>query len=452
MKLLPALLASLGAATPAFAQTWTQHLPASDPGQRYNHMLTPMPGSATGELVLFGGRRFNAGGGSYLNDTWRWDGTDWLQLSPANQPSTREGFAATFDPVRQRSVVFSGWNGNDYPSDTWEFDGTNWSNATPATSPLKRDWATLTYDFNTGTSILYGGHDFNEILAGLGPKSDTWSWNGTAWTQLNPATDPGPRSRHVAAWDGNTGTVILFGGQVPGMVANDTWSWDGTTWTQLFPLNSPPPRNDALMEWDPDRKVTVLHGGSISGATTPTLNDTWEWNGLDWTLVSSSGPVRANSKLAYDDARDEMVFCGGSLVTNKTQTDEQTWAFTGPSPWTDLGLGLAGALGEPVLTGQGHASPGGTVTFAVTNVQPNAAAFLVAGVANLSIPLFGGTLVPSPNVILNMPVDGNGEGAKVVTFSPTSTAGVDLFLQVWAIDATGPQGWAASNGLQGQTE
>ncbi len=44
-------------------------------------------------------------------------------------------------------------------------------------------------------------------------------------------------------YDAATGTVLLFGGRVNGTVLSDTWSWDGTTWTQLTPATSPAARD-----------------------------------------------------------------------------------------------------------------------------------------------------------------------------------------------------------------
>ena len=46
------------------------------------------------------------------------------------------------------------------------------------------------------------------------------------------------------AYDAATGQLVLFGGfdQQHGADLNDTWTWNGTTWTQLSPATSPPAR------------------------------------------------------------------------------------------------------------------------------------------------------------------------------------------------------------------
>src|ERR1700690_1136285 len=45
----------------------------------------------------------------------------------------------------------------------------------------------MTYDAATGTVVLFGG------LGGKRYLGDTWTWDGTTWTQQHPAAHPVPR-------------------------------------------------------------------------------------------------------------------------------------------------------------------------------------------------------------------------------------------------------------------
>jgi hypothetical protein len=54
-------------------------------------------------------------------------------------------------------------------------------------SPSARFGATMSYDPATGNMVLYGG-DANGVYVG-----DTWTWNGTTWAELSPATSPPAR-------------------------------------------------------------------------------------------------------------------------------------------------------------------------------------------------------------------------------------------------------------------
>jgi hypothetical protein len=107
----------------------------------------------------------------------------------------------------------------------------------PATSPL---WAgAMAYDPATATIVMYGG--FNCVIN----STQTWSWNGTTWTLLHPATSPGPvQFNGQAAYDAAAGQFIMFGGaHYQHYNGHATWLWTGTTWTLLHPASTGPGRN-----------------------------------------------------------------------------------------------------------------------------------------------------------------------------------------------------------------
>ncbi len=67
---------------------------------------------------------------------------------------------------------------------------------------------------------------------------------------------------------------MLFGGFVNGHQLGDTWTWDGTTWTQQHPAVHPPARRYAAMAYDAATGAAVLFGG---GGRPGLLGDTWTW-------------------------------------------------------------------------------------------------------------------------------------------------------------------------------
>src|SRR5688572_21895314 len=75
----------------------------------------------TQRTVLFGGRS-QVG---MLDDTWEWDGTNWIQSSPATRPQAREYHSMAYHLLRERVVL----TGGPAPG-TWEWDGTDWVVAT----------------------------------------------------------------------------------------------------------------------------------------------------------------------------------------------------------------------------------------------------------------------------------------------------------------------------------
>jgi len=121
----------------------------------------------------------------------------------------------------------------------------------------------------------------------------------------------------------------------------------------------------------------------------------------------------------------------------------------GQTDWTDLGGGLVGSTGTPVLVGSGSARAGSSVQLNLSNAAPSALAFLVAGLSQANSPLLGGTLLPDPLVVLP-PVltDAAGMHQLTLPWPATAPVGVDAFYQYWIADSAAPQGASASNGLK----
>jgi hypothetical protein len=114
--------------------------------------------------------------------------------------------------------------------------------------------AALAWDVATGTDVL------------LTTNGQTWTWNGSAWTQQAPAHSPGARTGAAMAYDAARGVVVLFGGQSGTATLNDTWTWNGTDWTQRYPGNTPPWRAGASMAWDAKGSQVLMFGGFDSPA------------------------------------------------------------------------------------------------------------------------------------------------------------------------------------------
>jgi hypothetical protein len=290
--------------------------------------------AARSQVVLFGGHALHKD----LNDTWIWGGSGWTQLAPSHSPPPRDYPGMAYDVARGQVVLFGGDNGSDYLDDTWTWDGTDWTQRTPAHSPTARTALGMAYDAAHGRVVLFGGVRYPGDLA------DTWTWDGTDWTQQSPAHSPTARQDMGMAYDAAGGQVVLFGGgfYTDGDGLDDTWTWDGTDWTQRAPAHSPPAREDMGMAYDAARSEVVL----FSGNGPDYLDDTWTWDGTDWAQrAPAHSPLsRWGAGMAYDAARAEVVLFGGDGALD-------TWAWDG----TDWSLSTQGSI---ELTP--HSGPPGT--------------------------------------------------------------------------------------------
>jgi len=322
MKWIAALMTSawvLVATTPLLAQTYSLNwveptLPVSPPGRCCAGMAYYPPTHST---LVFGGW----GNSAIYGDTWAWR-NGWHQQTPASSPSARWSPGMAYDEATGEIVLLGGQNSSGVVlNDTWTWNGTTWTQQFPAVSPPARrfDQPGMAYDAATETIVLFGGVDSDNNVFG-----DTWTWNGTTWTQQFPTTRPSPR-RAPIAYDGATKTVVLFGGDVQnlGIEYNDTWTWNGTTWMQQFPTSSPSPRTDASMAYDATLGLIVMFGGGFS---TPIQNQTWAWNGTTWAQLNpvDKPTARYAASMGYDPLSKGLVLFGGF----NPGTLDDTWIFT----------------------------------------------------------------------------------------------------------------------------
>jgi hypothetical protein len=168
-------------------------------------------------------------------------------------------------------------------------------------------------------------------------RTETWTWNGQAWAQLQPTVElPGPRAGSAAAYDATNGTIVVFSQQADGV----TWTFDGKTWTRhAVVAGGPPGRDWTTMAFDPSSGKVVMFGGSVSRGTT-FLGDTWLWDGTRWTRAhpAKSPEARDRAITATDNASGQVVFYGGEVNGATTYSDLWIWA---QGTWT---------LAQPQLT------------------------------------------------------------------------------------------------------
>lgn len=149
----------------------------------------------------------------------------------------------------------------------------------------------------------------------------------TNWEQVYPSGLKG----HAMAYDSARGVVVLFGGEGWDGHLDDTWEWNGTNWTQLSPPNRPSARSVHAMAYDSARGVVVLFGG-LDGSGTH-RDDTWEWDGTNWMQrgPASQPPARAGHAMAYDSAREVTVLFGGSDQGDTWEWDGTDWVERSPA-------------------------------------------------------------------------------------------------------------------------
>jgi N-acetylneuraminic acid mutarotase len=329
---------------------------------------------AAGAFWVFGGQgmdKFSSEG--YLNDLWKFDGTNWTWVSggdvinrmgsygtkgvaaPTNVPGSRRKVASWAGPGGTFWVFGGeGMGGSGLAgamNDLWKFDGTNWTwvgggdtgaqgvytikgQASPANLPGSRT-SPASWSDGAGNLWMFGGNGF-DLGGHSGFMNELWKFDGANWTwvsgDLNAngagvygtqgvpgvANVPGAR-QDAASWVDNAGNFYIYGGygyDATGQqgLLNDLWKFDGTNWTWISGA--------------PTRNAQGVYG--TKGAAAATNEPGSRFGALGW--VEPSGLVYLFGGTGLDSAATQ-----GSL--------NDLWAFDG-SLWTWVsGSNIANAHG-----------------------------------------------------------------------------------------------------------
>jgi hypothetical protein len=206
-----------------------------------------------------------------------------------------------------------------------------------SSGPVRRVpyYTDMTFDAARGVCVLFGGSVWvSESSSTWG--DDTWEWDGVEWTRRFPAHSPGPRAGHEMVFDSVRNKVLLFGGYTAAAPSGDAtvWQYDGTDWTLLTTSPGGPTaingeQGDAV--FDPVRNRMIVTT-SQQGGTYP-ANRTWEFDPatLAWqSTYAGTSFFYLYSALVYDAAQ--------SRVINATQFNLVPivpWRYTG-SGWQQL--------------------------------------------------------------------------------------------------------------------
>jgi hypothetical protein len=280
-------------------------------------------------LVVFGG--YSQGASAVLNETWEWNAaTGWIQLHPATIPAARGMTAMAYDEARHVTLMYGGRHtvGGTLPcgevgaeicsADTWTWNGTDWTQLYPNENPPPFV-PTMTYDPSNAAVLLYNIN---------GNVPETWIWDGASWDlKASGPSNPQPsRGTPVMASDPATRRVVMFGGFTPGGGdVNTMWSWAGQSWTSLA-TDAPFPKLQAAAAADVDRHALL---GQQAGPA-----QTWAWDGVQWTQLHPLHEPTASASGLFADPKSHQVVLVGTNFTHGNAIE--IWAWNGDD-WRQLG-------------------------------------------------------------------------------------------------------------------
>lgn len=293
---------------------------AGGPAARAGAFMVDDP--ATGQFLLAGGVVPQGGDPEdwpNLGDVWNWTGRSWKSVSPplpSDAPNDQDSGWMAYDPSTRRVVLVAN-------QETWTWDGREWQTAQGrapvlasfvafdgATNQLVAlagqqsfttwIWSVKGWQLQRGAAavpvlpypvgnVTYDGATRQLLLIGWSGGSSGFtmeSWTGHTWVKLHPrVTPPVSLDFDGFAYDGATGQAVLYEDAQRGGVhdiANETWTWDGSDWTEQHPASSPSPRILSSLAYDSTTRQLLLFGGFSDGSP---YSDTWDWTGTNWVKM-----------------------------------------------------------------------------------------------------------------------------------------------------------------------
>ncbi len=264
----------------------------------------PNVGTLNGKVVLFGGRM---GVNQFLADTWIWDG-GWTELTPPASPGGRaNGVMVELDGVLVMAGGVGRVNGSlEVLGDTWTFDGTTWTQVPDATIPVRQSAAAARH----GTrAVVTGGATISE-----GRLDDAYSFDLATgmWAQA-----PGGFPAHRAGAMTTLGEqAVLIGGSTPG-ASSSLHRFDDTTWTEIGTL----PRGGRAYHGAATLAGRVVVFGGVRTSTNA-IAETDAWP--DGAEVVGAEPI-AQSGPAMVTLPDSVLMIGPA---DEMRTAFETWRLT----------------------------------------------------------------------------------------------------------------------------
>ncbi len=277
----------------------------NDPGARWGHVFIYHPNQQ--QILLFGGTRQR--GGTYLNDTWIWNGNSWKKAD-IKGPSPRGFCAFTFHKERKTIILHGGrGNGGLTHSDLWEWNGKNWKKIEDK-SLFKADHHQMVYINNQNSLLAFGGWNGKNVM------NDTWIWNNK-WEKLK-SNSPPKRASFSMVNNKKTNSIVLYGGLwINGQYA-DIWKWTDNKWQSL----SGPYDNSSLDHHSMiyDSKLEKIIGFGGKNYRYKFQNKTFSIENGKVVLIDSEGPsARHSFGFTFDSKKNFGYLYGGKEYIDEEQ-------------------------------------------------------------------------------------------------------------------------------------
>jgi hypothetical protein len=170
-----------------------------------------------------------------------------------------------------------------------------------------------------------------------GNKTESYDWNGTAWTDASADLNTG---RNAGNMNGSSVTSTIYGGgsppsSPPTAGKDQAETWNGTAWTEVSELN----RSRYNMAGGGASDSNAFIAGGYGAPPSPNTNiaDTETWDGSSWTEGPNLNTGRSTNSGGGTNTL-ALVFGGGPTSPGRYAVTE-LWNGSSWSELADLSIG-----------------------------------------------------------------------------------------------------------------
>lgn len=278
-------------------------------------------------------------------------------LTNPNPPGPLSGFSAGYDPVTRQLIVEGGNPGGTrgtFTAATLAWDGTAWTQLSPATTPAPEAEGSMAVDPVSGHLMYMGG---DAAAASYAPNEGTWLWNGSTWARV--ADNPCQGDYPALAVDQSTKQLLANcagpmggGGQPPAWYNSGDYLWTGSGWTQALMSTAGDTQDGitiAMVGMHPAVAYDPISQRVIEfgGGQQYAFNGTMAYDGTEWAVVQLPDPSNPPGIPPGDDASAATDGTAGQIVMLTGAEGSSSQAST----WTWSGSGwVSQSVKEPPAT------------------------------------------------------------------------------------------------------
>ncbi|MBN1484674.1 MAG: hypothetical protein JXA37_08125 [Chloroflexia bacterium] len=190
----------------------------------------------------------------------------------------------------------------------------------------------LVHDRQRGVSVLYVSPCTWDPV-----QHATWEYDGEAWSPIHTTRVPCLDQGYTMAYDAERGQTILLG--LRSNYYAETWAYDGLDWTLLTTTLPCPNRVYGAAAYDQARQRLVFFGGKwCEKAGCVYADETSEYDGEDWRRLQprQAPSKRVGHSMAYDE-HDQVTLLFGGYGHDEQSVLGDTWQYDGRN-WQKLDL------------------------------------------------------------------------------------------------------------------